>query len=195
MLRTRQEPGFQPVFDFLPAASRAEHLFRVGRDLDGLDEAGLMNQARADLKAYDAAYRRDDDEECGRLRQRLDVIAERLPPDDDDAEEDDRLTRLLAAPPGKVPLWGQKGGFIITCKFRFGITCRVVIRSGMEQLQASAFDWDGMFLTDSGYLVALRRCRPRPHRQTGCHRGDCSAAEKQTGQATLGAAGRQHLGT
>jgi hypothetical protein len=152
MLRTRQEPGFQPVFDFLPAASRAEHLFRVGRDLDGLDEAGLMNQARADLKAYDAAYRRDDDEECGRLRQRLDVIAERLPPDDDDAEEDDRLTRLLAAPPGKVPLWGQKGGFIITCKFRFGITCRVVIRSGMEQLQASAFDWDGMFLTDSGYL-------------------------------------------
>ena len=152
MQRRAEERGVQPVFDFLPAASRAEHLFRVGRDLPG-DEAGLMTQARDTLKAYDAAYKRDDDEECRNLRQRLDVIAERLPLDDEEEEDgEERLARLLAAVPGKVPLWGQKGGFLITCKFRFGVTCRVVIRSGMEQLQASAFDWDGMFLIDSGYL-------------------------------------------
>jgi hypothetical protein len=149
---TREERGFQPGFDFMPAGSRAEQLFRLGRDLPD-DEAGLMNQARADLKAYDAAMRRDDHQECGRLRQRLDIIAERLPADDDEEEnQEERLARLLAAPPGKVPLWGQKGGFVITCKFRLGITCRVVIRSGMEELQASAFDWEGMFLTESGYL-------------------------------------------
>jgi hypothetical protein len=155
MLRTRsrtEERAFQPVFDFLPPASRAEHLFRIGRELP-TDEAGLMNQARAILKAYDAARRRDDDEKCRDLQQRLDIIAERLPPlDDEDYDPEEHLARRLAAAPGKVPLWGQKGGFIITCKFRFGVTCRVVIRSSMEGLNASAFDWDGMFLTATGYL-------------------------------------------
>jgi hypothetical protein len=155
MLRTRsrtEERAFQPVFDFMPPASREEHFFRIARELPS-DEAGLMNQARADLKAYDAAMRRDDREGCGQLRQRLDMIAQRLPPlDEEDYDAEDRLARLLAAAPGKVPLWGQKGGFMITCKFRFGVTCRVVIRSDIDGLNASAFDWDGLFMTATGYL-------------------------------------------
>jgi hypothetical protein len=153
MLTRTREPGFQPVFDFLPPATREEHLYRIARELP-TDEAGLMNQARAILKDYDAARRHDDDEECDNLRQRLGIIAERLPPlDEEEYDADDRLARRLAAAPGKVPLWGQKGGFIITCKFRFGVTCRVVIRSSMEGLNASAVDWDGgMFMTATGYL-------------------------------------------
>jgi hypothetical protein len=154
MLRTRsrtEERTFQPVFDFLPPASRAEHLFRIDRELAS-DEAGLMNQARAALKAYDAAKRLDDHKQCGDLRERLDAIAMRLPLDDEEDDAEERLTRLLAAAPGKVPLWGQKGGFIITCKFRSGVTCRAVIRSSMDGLNASAFDWDGMFLTATGYF-------------------------------------------
>jgi len=151
MLRTR-EPGFQPVFDFLPPATRDEYLFRLARELPG-DEAGLMNQARADLKAHDAAMRLDDRETCGNLRNHLEIIADRLPPlDEEDYYAEDRLARLLAAAPGKVPLWGQKGGFIVTCKFPLGVNCRAVIRSSMEGLNASAFDWDGMFLTATGYL-------------------------------------------
>jgi hypothetical protein len=153
MLTRTREPGFQPVFDFLPPATREEHFYRLARELP-TDEAGLMNQARAILKDYDAAIRRDDRETCDDLRQRLEIIAERLPPVDEEQEYDaeEHLERRLAAAPGKVPLWGQKGGFIVACKFRFGVSCRVVIRSNMEGLNASAFDWDGMFLTATGYL-------------------------------------------
>jgi hypothetical protein len=153
MLTRTREPGFQPVFDFLPPATREEHRFRIARELP-TDEAGLMNEARAILKDYDAATRRDDRDACGGLRQRLDVIAERLPALDEEQDYDpeEHLARRLAAVPGKVPLWGQKGGFILTCTFRFGVTCRVVIRSSMDGLNASAFDWDGMFLIASGYL-------------------------------------------
>ena len=113
-----------------------------------------MNEARAILKDYDAATRRDDRDACGGLRQRLDVIAERLPALDEEQDYDpeEHLARRFAAVPGKVPLWGQKGGFILTCTFHFGVTCRVVIRSSMDGLNASAFDWDGMFLIASGYL-------------------------------------------
>jgi hypothetical protein len=149
LTRTRE---FQPVFDFLPPATREEHFYRLAREL-ATDEAGLMNQARAILKAYDAAMRQDDRETCNGLRQRLDLIAERLPPlNDEDYDAEEHLARRLAAAPGKVPLWGQKGGFIVTCKLRFDVTCRVVIRSNIDGLNASAFDWDGMFLTATGYL-------------------------------------------
>jgi hypothetical protein len=139
-------PALQPGFDFVPPASHAERLYRIGRDLVG-DEAGLMNQARAALKAYDVAIRSGEEDEAAAQRERLDAIAERLPEDDEEESGDERLGRMLAAAPGQVPLWGQAGGFLITVR-----GCRVVIRTDGFDMTATAFDWDKPFLTQSGYL-------------------------------------------
>jgi hypothetical protein len=139
-------PALQPGFDFVPPASHAERLYRIGRDLAG-DEAGLMKQARDAVKAYDAAIRSGEEDEAAAQRERLDAIAERLPEDDQDESSDERLQRMLAAVPGQVPLWGQAGGFLITVG-----KCRVIIRTDGSDMTATAFDWDKPFLTQSGYL-------------------------------------------
>jgi hypothetical protein len=148
MYRTdRNPPALQPGFDFMPPSSQAERHYRITRSLPE-DEAGLMKQAREALKAYDAAIRANEDEAAEEQHDLLDAIADRLPEDDEDDEREgrheiSRLTRMLAPAPGKVPLWGQAGGFLVTV---FG--CRIVIRTDGDEINASAFDWDKPFLTE-----------------------------------------------
>ncbi len=107
------------------------------------------------------------------------------------------LERESAAPPGAVPLWGQKGAFIVTVA---GMRVRVALHgvfgigswSGFwPGFAAHAVDWDKPFLSETGYRSFLgiyappcfrpdaralrgggdrRPCRPRAERPSARHR-------------------------
>jgi len=147
--RTATAQAFQPGFDFLPPSSATERRYRIHRELAG-DPTERLEQGRAWLKQYDAAIRGGDEAQASEFADRLYAVGDAMPDDDEDEELTGhaQLTKLLAAAPGQVPLWGQSGTFLITVK-----KCRVVVHAdGDFHFELTAFDWDRPFLSESGYL-------------------------------------------
>lgn len=153
-------------FDFVPPATAQEQQYRAARDLpDG--EAALIKAARSALVDYDRARRKANEDTVAAAALRYRTIAIKLnggSPSgmstewkDDDAGEGDgaavRLEKALAAPDGKVPMWGQRGRFILEFpEVRAIVAVRGVLVGSFHDLELTALDYDRPFLSETGYL-------------------------------------------
>lgn len=149
----------QPSFDFVEPRTHAEAIWRINRDLpDG--EAALITAGRAALKAYHEAV--IGGVGADRHAHQLEAIAIKMNGGSNAAMAIDdggavRLDRALAATPGKVPMHGQKGAFIVQTR-----GCRIIVEIpglfGIPRRGGSlrALDYDRPFISEAAEVSGYR---------------------------------------
>ncbi|CAD7023256.1 hypothetical protein REJC140_00145 [Pseudorhizobium endolithicum] len=137
------------------------------RDTLPSDDAGMLNEASAELRAYDVAVRNADYDGMVASGNRLRAIGEHAfgltqaeaekggPPDGNGRffclyDAWDWMSAALAATDGEIPLFGQKGRFeieIAGCRVDFTYSGIFGICGG----EARVIDWEKPFLSETGY--------------------------------------------
>lgn len=157
--------GFDALLDDAATVNRAREFERSTGHLPGTFPEALAHY-RALLAKHHAAMLAADVDETMRLRKEADNLARRLNHGDPGilAGPDASgcaLARETAAAPGSVPLWGQKGSFIVTvsgARVRiemegiFGLCGRFAYWLGFS---AHAIDVDRPFISPTGYRSFL----------------------------------------
>jgi hypothetical protein len=157
--------SLQVSFDFMPPG-RAEAEFRAFRDLpDG--EAALIEAGQRALLAYHRATLAGDQTAAGAARVRYHAIAVKLnggSPQGMLVKWGNRgqglggavhLEQALAAVPGKIPMHGQIGKFIVSlngCRAIISITGGLLHDQYHRSVEVRALDWDRPFISNTGFL-------------------------------------------
>jgi hypothetical protein len=157
--------SLQVSFDFMPPG-RVEAEFRAARDLpDG--ETALIEEGRRALLAYHRATLANDSTAAGAARVRYHAIAVKLNGGSSQGmlvkwgKRDAglggavRLEEVLAAVPGKIPMHGQLGKFILSvsgCRAIISITGGLLHDQYHRSVEVRALDWDRPFISNTGFL-------------------------------------------
>ena len=122
------------------------------------DRGELMDAAAEAIRQYDAAIVGCDDDAAHAARDRYEVVIWKLNGNSffgTKADADSpgyQVERHCAATPGTVPLWGQKGEFLMTVE---GIRAVVEFGDGYGSMYAHfafhAVDLDLPFISETGY--------------------------------------------
>jgi hypothetical protein len=160
-----EQLGFDALLQETESDNRLRKFQRETAHLPDTMEAGLPYY-RILIRQHHAAMLAANVDEAMRLRHQADLLARRL----NDGEPGILagpdapgcvLERESAAAPGAVPLWGQKGEFIVTAgamRVRVEIEGMFGIGSGFcywPGFSAHAVDFDRPFLSETGYRSFL----------------------------------------
>jgi len=165
--------GFDALLAKAETDNRDRRLARETAHLPGTLHVGVPFFARL-IEAHHAAMKAGDEAETMRLRKEAGHLATKLNAGAPGilAGEDAPgcvLMRETAAEPGTVPLWGQRGDFIVTvlgCQIRIEMEGLFGIGSAFDYwpgFSAHAVDWDQPFISETGYRSFLGlHCDPIP---------------------------------
>jgi len=131
------------------------------------NEAGMIEQARQAIAAFDRAVMRGDSQAATQAADRYDAVTWRLNNGtffgcrSSDVSAGSRVERACSKAPGEVPGWGQKGAFVVSVN-----GMRAIVETHPHSLRYAqwlnfhAIDLERRFLSETGFRSHLQPFTP-----------------------------------